>query len=79
MVPTWSKHGPDLVLMSRHSVDIGLGPSLLSLENFSALAGLKVRLGQTWSKHGPDMVLMSRHSVDIGLRPFYSDLKISVL
>ena len=57
MVPTWSKHGPDLVLMSRHSVDIGLGPSLLSLENFSALAGLEVRLGQTWSRHGPNMAL----------------------
>ena len=56
MAPTWSKHGPDMVLKSRHSVDIGLRPCLLSLEKFSALAGLEVKLGQTWSENGPDMV-----------------------
>ena len=58
MVPTWSKHGTDMVLMSRHLADIGLRLCLLSLENFSALAGLKVRLGQTWSLHGPNMALI---------------------
>ena len=57
MVPTYSKHGPDMVIMSTHSVDIGLRPCLLSLENFSVLAGLEVRLGQTWSQHGPNMAL----------------------
>ena len=67
MVTTWSKHGPDMAPKRVHSIDIGLRPCLLSLENFSALAGLKVRLGQTQSLHGPDMVLQSRHSVDISL------------
>ena len=28
-----------------------------SVENFSALADLEVKLGQTWSQHGPNMVL----------------------
>ena len=56
MVPTWSKHGPDMVLESRHSVDIGLRQCRLSLENFSALAGLEVKLGKTWSQHGLAMV-----------------------
>ena len=73
MVPTWSKHGPDMVLMSRHSVDISLRPCLLSVENFSALACLEVKLSQTWTPYGPNMVLTwslkSRHSVDIGFRP----------
>ena len=46
-----------------------LRPCRFSFENFSALAGLEVKLGQTWSPHGPDMVLKSRHSVEIGLRP----------
>ena len=64
MVPTWSKHGPDMVLMSRHSVDIGLRPCLLSLENFSALAGLEVKLGQKWSLHGPNMALKWSQRVD---------------
>ena len=31
-------------------------PFKFSVENFSALAGLEVKLGQTWSQHGPDMV-----------------------
>ena len=48
---------------------MGLRPYRPSVENFSALAGLKVKLVQTWSKHGSDMVLKSRHLVDIGLRP----------
>ena len=33
-----------------------LRPFGFSVENFSALAGLEVKLGQTWSQHGPDMV-----------------------
>ena len=56
MVPIWSKYGSDMVLISRHSVEIGLRPLLCSLENFSALAVLEVKLGQTWSQHGPEMV-----------------------
>ena len=52
MVPTWSKHGSNEQTLSK----IGLRPCLLNLENFSALAGLEVRLGQTWSQHGPNMV-----------------------
>ena len=66
---TWSPYGPHIVLMSRHSVDIGLRPYLLSLENFRALAGLEVRLGQTWYQYGPDMVPNNRGSMDIDLRP----------
>ena len=58
MIATWSKYGPDMVLKSTHSVDIGLRPFLGSLEHFSALAGLEVRLGQTWSPHGPNMALI---------------------
>ena len=45
MVPIWSKHGPDMVLMNRHSADIGLRPCRLSLENVTALADLEVKLG----------------------------------
>ena len=54
MVPTWSKHGPDMVPKSVHSMNIGLRPFLLSLQNFRALADLEVKLGQTWSQHGPE-------------------------
>ena len=46
MVPTYSKHGPDMVLKSRHLVDIGLRPWGFSLENFRALAYLEVKLHQ---------------------------------
>ena len=70
-VLTWSIHGPDMVLMSIHSIDIGLRPCLLSLENVSALAVLKVKgrpnMVPKWFRHSPDMVLKSRHSVDICL------------
>ena len=48
---------------------MGLRQCRYSVENFSALAGLKVKLGQTWSPHGPDMVPIRTQSVDIGLRP----------
>ena len=40
-----------------------------SVETFSALAGLEVKLGQTWSQHGPDMVLKNKHSKEMVLRP----------
>ena len=33
-----------------------LRPLRFSVKNFSALAGLEVKLGQTWSQNGPDMV-----------------------
>ena len=83
MVLTWSKHGPDIVLKIRHSVDIGLRPFLLSLENFSALAALEVKLGQTWSLHGPFMALTWYKKVDTkytwALDLIDSVLKISVL
>ena len=48
MVPTWS---PKI-----HSIEMVLRTFGFSVENFSALAGLEVKLGLTWSKHGPDMV-----------------------
>ena len=35
---------------------MGLRPFKFSFENFSALAGLEVKLGQTWSQHGPYVV-----------------------
>ena len=49
---------------------MGLRPFRLSVENFSDLAGLEVKLGQTWSHHGPYMVPKNRHSMEMGLRPF---------
>ena len=55
---TLSKHGPDMVPKSRHSIEMLLKPYLPSLENFRALAGLKGKLGQTWPKilqNGPNM------------------------
>ena len=59
---------------------MGLRQFRLSVENFSALAGLEVKLGQTWSKHGPDMVPKNRHSMEMGLRPFrFSAENFSVL
>jgi len=42
-----SQHGPDMVPKSRHSIQILLRPYLPSLENFRALVGLEVKLGQT--------------------------------
>merc|ERR1711954_560740 len=60
-----SQHGPDMVLKSRHFIEMLLRPYLPGLENFRALASLKGKLGQTWSKivqncpniarHGPNM------------------------
>ena len=50
MEPTWSKHGPDLVPKSRHSIEMFLRPYLPSVENFRALAGSKVKLGQISNK-----------------------------
>ena len=41
-----------------------------SVENFSALADLEVKLDQTWSYHGPDMVPNNRASLAIDLRPY---------
>ena len=46
MAPTWTEHGPDMVPKSVHSINIGLRPCLLSLQNFRALADLEVKLGQ---------------------------------
>jgi len=48
MVPTWSQ--------KIHSLEMCLRPFRFSVENFSALAGLEVKLGQTWSQHGPYVV-----------------------
>ena len=66
----WSQHGPDMVPKNRHSIEMFLGPFGFSVKNFSALAGLEVKLGQTWSQHGPDMVPKNRHSIEMVLRPF---------
>ena len=49
---------------------MGLRPFRFSVENFSALAGLEVKLGHTRSQHGPDMVPKNRHSIEMVLRPF---------
>ena len=57
MVLTLSKHGPNMVPKSRHSMNMDLKPCQLSLKNFRALAGLEVELGKTWSKHGSNMAL----------------------
>ena len=46
-----------------------------SVENFSALAGLKVKLGQEWSQHGPDMVPKNTYSIEMVLRPFGFSVK----
>ena len=48
---------------------MGLRPFRFSVENFSALVGLEVKLGQIWSKHGPDMVPKNTHSKEMVLRP----------
>ena len=45
-----SQHGPDMVPKSRHSIQMLVRPYLPSLENFRALVGLEVKLGQTWFK-----------------------------
>ena len=68
-----------MVLKNKHSIEMVLRSFRFSAENFSALAGLEVKLGQAWSPHCPDMVLMSRHSVELVLDHDYSALKISVL
>ena len=50
-------------------------PCRFSVENFRALGGLEVKLGQTWSEHGPDMVPKNKHSIEIVLRPFSVSVK----
>ena len=59
-----------MVPKNRHFIVMVLRPFVFSVKNFSALAGLEVKLGQTWSQHGPDMVPKKRHSIDMDLRPF---------
>ena len=59
-----------MVLKIKHSIEMVLKPCRFSVENFSALGGLEVKLGRTWSEHGPDMVPKNRHSIDMGLRQF---------
>ena len=52
-----------------------LKPCRFSVENFSALGGLEVKLGRTWSEHGPDMVPKNKHSIYMGLRPLGCSVK----
>ena len=52
-----------------------LRPFGFSVEHFSALAGLEVKLGQTWSQNGPDMVPKNRHSIEMGLRSCRSSVE----
>ena len=47
-----------------------LRPFGFSVENFSALAGLEVKLHQTLSQHGPNMVPKNRHFIEMVLRPY---------
>ena len=56
-----------MVLKIKHSIEMVLKPCRFSVENFSALGGLEVKLGRTWSEHGPDMVPKNKHSIDMGL------------
>ena len=72
MVPTWSKHDPDMVSKSKPSIDMYFRSCWLSLVNFLALAGLEV-------KHGPNMTLIldqKRHSTDMCLRSCWLNHKI---
>ena len=48
MVVTWSEQ--------KHSIEMGLRQFIFSVENFSALASVEVKLAQTWSQQGPDMI-----------------------
>ena len=64
MVQTLSKHSPEMVLKSKHSIDMGLKASWLSLENFRALAGPEVHIGQTESQQGSNMALAWLQKVD---------------
>ena len=52
-----------------------LRPFGVSVENFSALAGLEVKLVQTWSQHVPDMVPKKLRSIKMGLRPCRSSVE----
>ena len=54
---------------------MGLRPFGFSVENFSAHAGLEVKLGQTWSQHGPVMVPKNRNSIGMVLRLFVFSVK----
>ena len=54
---------------------MGLRQFRFSVENFSALAGLEVKLGQTWAKHGPNMFPKNRHNVEMFLRPLGFSVK----
>ena len=58
-----------MVPKNRHSIEMFLRPFGFSVKNFSALAGLEVKLSQTWPQHGPDMALKNRHSIDMVIRP----------
>ena len=65
-----SKTRPGIVPKYRHSIDTGFMPCWLSLEHFSGLAGMKVKL----VKQCPIMVLtfspwILRQLIDMGLRP----------
>ena len=53
-----------MVQKNRHSIEMSLGPFRFSVENFSALAGLEVKLGKTWSQHGSMMALTWTQKVD---------------
>ena len=63
-----------MVPKNRHNVEMFLRPLGFSVENFNALAGLEVELGQTWSQHGPDMVPKNINSKEMGLRPCRSSV-----
>ena len=61
----WTMRGPSFanvkdkrVAKERPPGPEGLRPCIFSFENFSALAGLEVELGQTWSPYGSYMALI---------------------
>ena len=61
--------------LEKTSMDKGIRPCWLRVENISVQPGLKVKIGQTWSQHGPDMVPNNRDSMAIDLRWCYLSLK----
>ena len=44
MAPIWLKHGPNMVLLIGHNIDMSMGPISLSPESFISLACLESHL-----------------------------------
>ena len=44
MAPLWPKHGPNMVLLTSHNLDMSLGPISLSPESIISLVCLESKL-----------------------------------